>query len=124
MMNIKQFDVLNGCRTILKFTNLYNTNGFYIGAYRIPDFLVYSLLVLPMICEVILEIWFCFDENFNLETTSNTMQMAIGATQMASVYISLASKTDSIVEIIDHLQKVVTESNEFFQLNFNSKMNS
>lgn len=113
MKNIHKFEILDGCRLPLKFTNLYNKTDVYIKAVKIPNFLIYIFILLPMIYIISLQIWFCIDERFNLASMSNTLCYGIGFTQMTLVYVSLVMRFDSIKETTDHLQDVVDKSNVF-----------
>lgn len=116
--NPNQFEVFSGCRLILKLTCLFNKNDLYIGCLKIPSILIYCCILLPTFYSAMMEIWFCFDEKFDFDTTSITIAMAIGYVQMMLVYISLVIKTDLIVESIDHLKDVVEKSKHFLFFNF------
>lgn len=111
MVNNNHIKVLKGCRLILKFTNLYNKNGVCIGSIKIPNFLCFCLIMLPVILLFVVQTWYCFDENFNLNSTSNTLAMVIAGVQMALVYISLSIKSDFISKTVNYLQNIVKKSN-------------
>lgn len=110
MENIKRLEVLGGCKLPLKLTNLYNKNGVHIGALKIPKFLIFILISLPTIYIAPLQIWYCFDERFNLKATSNTLLSIVALIHMGFVYLWLTMKSELIVETIDHLQDVVNKS--------------
>lgn len=112
----KDIEVLSGLRSIFKFTNLYNKNGVYIkfnkygDSFKIPDFIWFSLILLPPLYFVLLLIWASIDENFDLRLISTSLAAIFAIIQAIIAYISLAMKTDSIISTFDHLQEVVEKS--------------
>lgn len=111
MQNINRIEVLGGCRLPLKLTNLYNKNGVHIGSLKIPNFFIFIFISLPAIYTAPLQIWYCFDEGFNLRTTSNTLLSIIALIQTGLVYFWLTVKSELMIETIDHLQNIVNKSN-------------
>lgn len=109
--NNKQFEVLSGCRFVLKLANLYDKNGVNIRASKVINFLICILIVSPSIYVSTLYFWLCYDEMFDLRTVSTTLSSGIGVLQMGFVYISLAVKTDSIKKTVDDLQDLINRSN-------------
>lgn len=111
MFNNKQFEVLSGCRFLLKLANLYDKNGVNIRASKIANFFICILVVAPSIYISILYFWLCYDENFDLKVVSTTLSSAIGVLQMGLVYIALAARTKSIRKTVDDLQDFISRSN-------------
>lgn len=116
---MKKIEVLSELKWILKLTNLYSKNGVCIEYNRngdlikVPDFIVFCLILLPIFYLALLSIWTIIDEKFELKLISTTLACVIATTQVATAYISLAMKTNSIVSTIDNLQEVVEKSKWF-----------
>lgn len=113
MPKIIKFHVLNSSRLLLKYLNLYNKNNVHIGHVRVPDIFIFSLISLPTFYFIALIIWFCIDENFNLNAISISLAAAVGFIQITFVYIWLAVKKNLIISTIHHLQDVVENRNFF-----------
>lgn len=107
-------EVLSGLRLILKLTNLYNKHGVYIGSVKIPNILVFFLVMLPVIWHAFLLLWAVVDEKFDLKLISNSLAVTIGNIQTTLAYVSLAMETDLVISTVDHLQEVVEKSELFF----------
>lgn len=105
-----KIEVLSGLRLLLKLTNLYNKNGVYIGSVHIRDFYVFSMISLPPIFYTLLIIWDVIEEEFDLQSTSNSLATVIAVLQVTIAYISLAMKTDSMKSTVDDLQELVDQS--------------
>lgn len=111
MQNINKFTVLDGCRLALKYTNLYNKKDLQIFGRRIPNFLIHTFILIPMIYTNFLQMWFCIDEKFNLKSISSTLGNLMSLTHMSLIYVSLAVKSNLIIETLDNLQDLVDKSN-------------
>lgn len=55
--------------------------------------------------------WFCIDEKFNLKSISSTLGNLMSLTHMSLIYVSLAVKSNLIIETLDNLQDLVDKSN-------------
>lgn len=114
MSKNKEIEVLSGLRLIFKLGNLYNKNGVSIKynkkSIKIPDFLVFCVILLPVPYYVTLMNWIVIREKFNLKLVSTNVANTIGILQVTIAYISLVMKTDSIMSTVDHLQEVVEKS--------------
>lgn len=111
-----QIKVFSGIRLLLKLTNLYNKNGVRIkynkmgDSVKIPDYLLFCLILLPTLYYVSLLIWVVIEEKFNLKLISYSLATVICTLQVILAYISLAIKTDLVILTIDHLQEAVQKS--------------
>lgn len=122
MSNVEQFQVLSDCRLVLKLTNLYNKTGIYFVSFKIPSFLISCIILLPLVFLLLSNVWFCYDEKFNLESTSTSFAVMLGLLQTILNYVSLLMKKDLIVITVDYLQKIVATSNLFiFESNIASE---
>lgn len=116
-MSKSKVEVLGSLRLIFKLTNLYNKNGVHLkynrngDSVKIPDFIAFFFIVLPELFYGLLLIWAIIEEKFDLILVGSTSFSAVIAlVQVTTAYISLATKTDSIVSIVDQLQEVVEQS--------------
>lgn len=93
MAEKKKFDVLSGLRLLFKFTNLYNKGGVlfkynkYGDSVKIPNFLVFCLIVSPSFYSASLYFWVFVESKFNLELTSVSVAWGIGASQVYSMIL-------------------------------------
>lgn len=116
MLESRKIEVLGGLRLLLKWTNLYNKNGVCIkyskngDSVKIPDSIAFCSISLPTIYYASLLIWAVIDTRFDFNSISTGLATAIAVLQSTLAYISLAMKTDSIVSIVEHLQRVVVKS--------------
>lgn len=122
MLRKKQIQVLCDLRLILKFTNLYNKNGFYLkyskrfDPIKIPNCSWLCLFLLSNVWTISLFIWFAIEKKFDLKVISISLATAIGVTQTIISHIFLARKTDLIISTIDHLQEFMEKSKQYESL--------
>lgn len=113
---MNRIEVLSGLRFILKYTNLYNKNGAHFkynksgDSIKVPDFLLFCLILLPTSYMVSLFVWFVIDEDFKLTVILNSLALVIANIQMAISFVSMAMKTDLIIATVNRLQEVVEKS--------------
>lgn len=116
MLKESEIEILSELRWILKLTNLYNENGVYFkysrngDSVKIPDFIVFCLVAFPTFYLGSLAMWLVIEEKFNLKLISCSLSGAIALFLATLNYISLATKTDSVLLIINHMQEVVERS--------------
>lgn len=111
------FQVLADNRLIFKILNIYNKNGVRIGTYKVPNKVFQILSLLPTIIGCIGMIQYCFDSSLNFGQVSSSMAVLLGTVQIATIFLTLAIKKDTIIKTVNKLQEVVDKSKaiQFFK---------
>lgn len=105
-----RFTVLRECRNLLKIINLSNKNSTYFGLYEISSWLfsftfLFSLNLLLIFC-----VWFCSDNDFNLESVIWAMNLIAAIVQMEAIYLCLISKKNLLIDTIESLHILTNRS--------------
>lgn len=120
MLEANKIDVLSGLRFILKCTNIYNKNGVHIkynkngDSIKIPDFLVFCVILFPTIYYNSLLFWAAIDAEFDFKAISTSLAGFVAGLHVASAYFSLTMTTDTLVSTFDRLQEYVEKSKFFY----------
>lgn len=109
-MKTKSFIILKECRNLLKIVNLTNKNGLYLDRYAIPNWLFYFLYFLSLNLVFMLNIWFCFDNNFDLTAIIWPLTLMAAYIQMESILFCLVLKKDLLNEMLNRLQLLINQS--------------
>lgn len=111
MVHASKFKVLNDVEKLLKITNLYNKNGSVcIGKVKVPNIFVNFVVFLPMTYSIVMFIWLCYDENFDLNKVSPSISLLLGTVQMQLMIVLLTIKKRAVVETMEELQHTIDES--------------
>lgn len=111
-------EVLKKCKLLLRIANLSNKNGFRLFAWKVPNFIVDLIFLLPMSICVMQMALFCFGIGLVLKEISSSIYLSLGIISIMAMYICLAAENDLIIATLDHLQEMVTMS-EFVLTFFN-----
>lgn len=70
----------------------------FVGSFRVPDPVVHVLVMLSMNITVIFLLRFCFQSGFDLAEASSAFGVALGCSQLAMIFVTLAANKDVIHE--------------------------
>lgn len=101
--------IFNELRYYLKKMNLDNEFPVLIGKFRVPDSVVHFLVMLSMNIAVIFLFRFCFQSGFDLAQASSAFGVALGVSQLALIFVTLADNKDVIHETMELAQEIVSE---------------
>lgn len=101
--------IFQDLRYYLNKLNLINDSPVLIGKIKVPDSILHFFNMLLMNITIIFLLRFCFESGFNLSEMSSAFGVALGVSQLAFVYVTLAANKDVIDETMNHIQAVVTE---------------
>lgn len=106
-------EVLKTTKFALRLGNLSNKNGFHLHKWRIPNIIVNLLFMLPMfICCIQMAI-FCYHFSDNLKIISSAIYLGLGIMSVCGMYACLALNNDLIIDTLEHLQSMVSQSKHF-----------
>lgn len=106
-------EVLKKSKFILRLGNVANKRGVYLYKWRIPNFIVDLLVMMPMFLCSIQMLIVCFNIGPRLKEISSCIYLMLGISSILAIYICLAAKNDMIIATLDHLQEMVTLSKSF-----------
>lgn len=108
---VMSIQVLKGFRLILSLVGLNNETFLKIKSFRIPTAFIRIVYMTPINISLSLIILYSLDYGFNLKKVSGAFSLIVGITQIDLIYISLATKSTLIMEIVNYFQDVVQRSN-------------
>lgn len=125
-------EVLKSCKLAMRLGNLSRKNGCHLWKWRIPNYIIDLILLLPMtICSVQMVIFCCNNAN-TLKTISNATYLwygiismlkddqiidrtiefiySLGIGSISAMYVCLAANNNLIISTLDHLQAMIALS--------------
>lgn len=84
------------------------------GVARIICHLIgFVILLFFAIIFFISSIWFCIDEQLNLELVAQPISILLGGISMVLIYISIIPNGEGVKGIVDFIQKIVEKRKTF-----------
>lgn len=87
-----------------------DTNKQRFGVIHVFGFLVVLFFVIVFF---ISDIWYCIDEQFNLELIAQPISILLGGLSMVLIYISFTVNSERVKAIVDFIQRIVEKSKTF-----------
>lgn len=120
--------VLNEFRDFSQILSLFNREQFQAAnqeklQHNILFALIFLLFLLSFGVLLVIAIWFCFDCNFEISQIAFPLSMCFYVLQLLLMCISMALNNRKISKTVDHLQRVIEES-EFSSTSYFSIKNS
>lgn len=95
-------------KSMMKIFKLLNINAINVISFDILLYaFLHAILFLSLVILAILLLWFCYDHSFRLNEISSAMPAFIGSCQILSVSISLIRNSETLLEIVNHIQVTV-----------------
>lgn len=118
-------EVLKSCKRISFFANLFNKNGIQVFGYRIPNWFIDSILLLPMtVCSIQMIVYCCLFGT-SLKSISSAVYLCLGISSIALMHICWAIENDLSISTVDHLQRTVEQrksaTNKYFTYKVRNK---
>lgn len=106
----KIFKVLSPCKPLFKILTAFdNKIDWRVVSFDISLPFIISIILCGTCLMLILLIWFCFDNKFDLKKISTTITFFISVIQMCSVSIFFYGNKQFISETFDLLQNIVEQ---------------
>lgn len=111
MSGSQQIQVLADCRYLLRFMNLGSTIELKIRRWKIPNNLLFTLLLMPSIFCFVCEILNMLEMNLDFYEDSNSFIFLLISIQFPMIYMCLIQTNGVIIKTLDHMQRIVERSN-------------
>lgn len=105
-----QIQVLADCRYLLRFMNLGTNIQVQIRQWKIPNSLLFTLLLIPSSFGFVCEILNMFEINLDFYEDSHNFLLILATFQIQIMYLCLIYKNGIIIELLDHIQRIVERS--------------
>lgn len=113
-----QIKILSACRNLLKLMNLGSKSKFQIGKLRIPNIIIFAILLMPLSYLIAMETRTIYNIRFNFRDGADHFFITLGTTQLQLIFLSLATNNSVIIDTVDHIQDVVDRSKVYFLLTY------
>lgn len=120
----QKIKVLSECRKLLKLMNLCVKPEMRLCSFKIPHFVIFIVLSIPLCYSVAMHTWAAFEIGKNLKKVATVLLTIAGTLQMQMNYFCLQIKNQHIIHAVDRIQDVVDRSKLFSIFFFFKKIDS
>lgn len=107
--------VISKCQSFLRNMHLCRSSALRIGDFVIPNFVGFTIYLIPLIQFVAMQITTAYQIGFHgFQENVNVFFISLGSSQLLSIYLCLMHKNGQIIETVNQIQSVVDQSQCLF----------
>lgn len=114
----QKIKILSECRKLLKLMNLCVKPEMRLCSFKIPHFVIFIALSIPLCYSVVMHTWAAFEIGKDLKKVATVLLTIAGTLQMQLNYFCLQFKNQHIIHAVDRIQDVVDRSKLFLHIFF------
>lgn len=103
-------NVLKGLRLLLTWSALNDESLIHICRFRLPAIMARILFITPLNITFVFIAMYSIDVGLDLKKASGAISLILGATELNMIYVTLAMKQSSMMQILDEFRILVQKS--------------